>query len=116
MKHVLDVAERERGRHAALSPDAREKRKRTWARYRSQEKEAVRILRAERGLTLKEGRQPWFESCPVRSTSRTPACSLPSSRAERKGPRPQVRVAAFSAKAAGVFLACWRISSTMALV
>jgi hypothetical protein len=50
MKRVLDVTERERGRRAALSPGAREKRKQTWARYRSEEKEAVRILRAERGL------------------------------------------------------------------
>jgi hypothetical protein len=50
MKHVLDATEREKGRQAALSPQAREKRRRTWTRYRSQEKEAVRILRAEQGL------------------------------------------------------------------
>jgi hypothetical protein len=50
MKHVLGITERERGRHATLSPNAREKRKRTWARYRSEEKQAVRILRAEKRL------------------------------------------------------------------
>jgi Fic family protein len=49
MKHVLSVEERELGRRSALTSDAREKRRQTWARYRSEDKEAVRELR-NRGL------------------------------------------------------------------
>jgi uncharacterized membrane protein len=49
MKHVLTIEEREQGRQNALSPEARQKRRHTWARYRTEEKEAVRLLR-EQGL------------------------------------------------------------------
>lgn len=49
MKYVLDAIERERGRQAALSHDARKKRQQTWSRYREEDKQAVRELR-NRGL------------------------------------------------------------------
>jgi Fic family protein len=50
MRHVLSPAERARGRRKAGAPEARRKYRETMARYRSEEKEAVRILRAENRL------------------------------------------------------------------
>ncbi len=43
------VTASEKGRRKALTAEARRKRRRTWAQYRTEEREAVRLLR-ERGL------------------------------------------------------------------
>jgi uncharacterized membrane protein len=50
VKYVLTVEEGERGRQKALSPESRQRRQKTWARYQAEDREAVRFLRAERGL------------------------------------------------------------------
>jgi hypothetical protein len=50
MRHVLSTTERQRGRRKGSAPEARRKYRETMARYRSEEKEAVRILRVEKGL------------------------------------------------------------------
>jgi hypothetical protein len=49
VKYVLNIGDRERGRQKALSPESRRRRRETWARYRAEDKEAVRILR-QRGM------------------------------------------------------------------
>jgi hypothetical protein len=48
--HELTPEERQKGLQQALSEESRWKRRDTWARYRTEDKEAVRILRAERRL------------------------------------------------------------------
>src|SRR5262245_27876897 len=50
MRHVLSPTERDWGRRKGGSPEARRKYRQTMARYRAEEKEAVRILRAEKQL------------------------------------------------------------------
>jgi uncharacterized membrane protein len=49
MRYVLHPSERQQGLQRALSPESRRKRRETWAHYRAEDREAVRILR-ERGL------------------------------------------------------------------
>jgi hypothetical protein len=49
-QHVFTPEEGQRAREKALSPESRKKRKETWARYRAEDREAVRILWAERRM------------------------------------------------------------------
>jgi hypothetical protein len=50
VRHVLTVEQSENGRLRAREPEARRRRRETWARYRDEDREAVRVLRPALGM------------------------------------------------------------------